>query len=62
MSEQSHLEAAHRVAREDFERACVRDYISREDYEAIRARYHETMKAYHDALGYGAVVGGSKQP
>jgi hypothetical protein len=47
----------HQESREMFEAACRSDDISQKEYEAIRARYARTMKAYHDALGYGDHVG-----
>jgi hypothetical protein len=57
MSDIKKLWADHQESRELFEKACRSDDISQMEYEAIRTRYAKTMKAYHDALGYGDPVG-----
>jgi hypothetical protein len=62
MADIDQLRREHELARLDFEGACLADYISHEDYEAIRKRYHATMKAYHDAAGYGFPVSTQKDP
>jgi hypothetical protein len=53
MSDIEQLRQAHSEARKEFERACMAEHISLDDYLPIRDRYHATAKAYHDALGYG---------
>ena len=57
MSELSRLYDEHAANRVLFEKACQSDDISREEYNTIRDRYNASLKAYHDALGYGSSVG-----
>ena len=43
----------HALNRLLFEKACRSDDISQEEYNIIRERYNASLRAYHDALGYG---------
>lgn len=44
------LEQARNQARAEFEAACAAPDISEGAYNALRVKYHEAQKAYHDAM------------